>query len=1421
MSSWVALNVEPDEASEEEVDDTKELQIEEALKLYQNALKLHSQGPEFFAQAAEAYETLLKSEIFKYPESISDFQRGAPQDAQTQGALEEAAADSIAEFDVSDSTSNLFQMLYLSYRNHGQFLLDRIQTSLQKAPMAPEDARETSSQVTEASRNALGSFADALERDDSDLNLWRQSARLSSALQSYRLVRYCLESVLADDENRLEVRSEQLGLEEIFAEERLRSTLQSLFDALSASQIPIPKPKKALLKYLKQHADPYPYLPAIPADLQDLNPSRNSLALHTSRREISPSDPTWESVGKAILQALSDEEQTSNAVISNMSFGIILPRNAAELSNPGMDETEVSGKNDDGKRKIENEDVDMLQISEYGAERDSSAPEKAKELHVPRENPSSIDQSAEKQLMESLERQSAQPTEVALAEDDANLEELEMKSSDHARKRSSASAANDEQPEIGRMKSRRTRARESNFDGVGQPEEAVFDQEKFYEDRLEVFVNADDWMFSTISSLFCKFGIEALGSIENLREKASAENTSGPPQDVETRLFQDLRGIIKTWDEEKSLLMQRKDDLSSLKDMQGTSRSGLAVFLEHSRKSWRKPGFEQELPSGDEVYRFSEAVNQDWLHPQEVSYEWLKCLLMPEFGKVNSAWPVMKSAYECFLWPNELKETVMQLLLREDEFIYKRSYELVENLEQRILSSSVDVPFEYTTSDFSDLQMVQNIFELHLDIYASIDNPSSEASDDKRMAQRDCLGRWGMLARAFLGHFIDHSPTVDGRMNITLRHLWTSTFQMNIAGEAAREHVLLCLQDLKQVLQSFDDHIINLVNNSIMFELSAAAIDHEVLKLRCMDFFAKVFNAEKEDPVSLIEAIEPILEPSSIEYTDGPAEDVEMDRGPSHSNELASFLDRGDATLRLFLWRKLQDSYQAIDYTPKVVSCYLRSIEVIMAELEAMKHNEETSERRQVALLGWLKSLDGIMAKTIPLVLQEAERAYECVDMEHLQASMSAVARLTRLLHSFILYEDSVRVGQTSGRDLRGSLAKSLESFRERMRETHVRCWILQYTLFLEAIAQNKDLLTDPLEDRIHFLRSVHNALGVRSMCRYTQKRFLKLMKSELFNLETKGDYEFDVCQVLFDLHGIKFSPLGGTADHGCPSEKLDRPTAIMMIDFVMKQTNKMNMKDLTKSELKSTIEKMQQAIGPVKSSSQTPQLSFNRRIINTYLKSPINPSDLLRAVQGVVDLSTTSVPTENANIAAKGWYFLLGHVALTKFRCQKRLTPGSTTELDDAINFFRQDLDHSSERWETWYRLAQTYDSKLEEDLTWTADKINNSHRELATTQRNAIHCYAMAVSTAVRTAEPTAETRAALSDLYTDFGIRMYSSSREPLSMGAFSIAEFSRHFSSEETQQMYKGQPFKEMSQYSVWNFASNLLRRAIVDKPKRWM
>ncbi|KAJ9311709.1 hypothetical protein DTO271D3_7969 [Paecilomyces variotii] len=1437
MSSWVALNIEPDEDSEEEIDDTKEIQIEEALKLYQNALKLHSQGPQFYPQAAEAYKALFKSEIFNYPESISDYKRttlehdGLPNQVDI---LDEVVAETGA-YDINETSSTLLQTIYLSYKNYGQFLLDSLKDSLQKTR---EDNREASpssvGNIATKSKTALEMFAEALERDDTDLDLWRKTARIGGALQSYRLTRFGLESVLEDEDEELKARTAQLGLEEAFAMEDLRGTLLKLDDRPSLSQIPSKTPKKALLRLLRSQTDLYPYLPALSHQISSTDPKHKPLAPPPVRQAISPVDKTWAAVGEAILQIIMDEEQGNTHLGPGAAIEIQLPVGeepsvAASIEDPG----ETTAPEIQTKVETEPKDVDMFANNET-QQPESQVATKAQDANEVEttEDHSSIDQRAETQLRESLEGQSGQPNEDAGPQEEP-ADEAELKSaSAPSRKRSSGSFGNDDAGESGRAKSRRTRARESNVEAAQQADEVTFDQEKYYEDRLEVFSHADQWMFGTVGSLLSKVGVEDLGSIDELKSKVcllddrkeSTNLAATQSNTLETMLYRDLRKSLMNWDDERSKAVLQGDSSTGLQDLRGMNRSGLAIFLEHSRKPIKKPGPDKVLSGGDGLSAFVQRVNGEWLHLHEVALSWLQKLLMPGNGRFStdtsvpngSGWPNMQSTYTSSLWPEALKETVVQISIREDEFIYGRMVESISQLEQEILRQSSNGPFEYTLKHYSEMEMIQTLYELHLDVYALINNPNSEVDGGTRIIQKDRLARWGLLARTAVNHFMDHGDDRASRTTIGLRHLWSSTFHSNMAEDAGREHILLCLQDLRNILSALGDPEITLLNNAVMPEISAAALDQEISRLNSMDFFMMIFGSDSKDPVDLIESIEPILEPSSVQFIGG--EDEAPEIPGSHLQEMASFLDRGDATLRLFLWRRLQDAYRAINYPPKVVSCNLRSIETIMRELRSPSRMEIPEEQRQINLLRWLKSVDDVLAKTLAQVLAEPEKSFECIDADHLQSSMSAIAQLSKLLHSFALYEDSVRVGQLAGPELRGQLSKSLESFKDKLRDMQVRAWLLQYALFKEAISQNKETFDTPADDRVHYLRSVHNALGVRSACKYSSKQLLRVMKSELLTLQTEDNYDSDISQVLFDLHGVKLSAYDGTVDHGCHPEKLDRATAVMMIDFVMAQANRMSIKDLSKSELKSTIDKMQQSIGMTRAS---PPLSFNRRVVSAYLKSPINPSHLFRAVQGIGELSMIPVPTESAKIAQKGWYFLLGHAALTKFRSQKRLNPVPTNDLDDAITYFRQDLEHGSGRWESWYRLAQTYDTKLEEDITWSADKINNNRTELVALQRNAIHCYSMAVATAIQTAESTPENRAILSDLYTDFGIRMYSSSREPLSMGAFSLADYTRHFSKEETQQMYKGQPFKEMRLYSVWNFASYLLRRAMIDKPKQWM
>lgn len=1438
MSTFAALNVEPDEDSEEEIDNTKEIQIEEALKLYQNALKLHSQGPEFFNEAEDAYKSLFTSEIFKYPESTSEYQRAHLQDfdAQDFDILEEVGQDTL---DANDTVSSaLPQTIYLSYKNHGQFVLDKLKNYLRFPTDTNQASREK--ELLQLSKKAITCFAEALERDDTDLELWRKSARVGDALGSHRLLRFCLESVLEGDEDGLDERLEQLGLEEAFAIEDLRDLLRVLRDDLSQSKVSLKRPRKALLNLLKKRIDSYKYLPS---GLKDNSVSSAHVhGLPPSRCIAVADDGTWSAVGKAILDVVLDEAQECNSINPTTAIEIRLPEQKYPISHalPVISQKSSSdGKNcavDLEMSDYQSNNAAVIKSTEDSRDITTKAtPTSSEHITHPHPHGSRVDEA--KESLGHVQHQTPASPEIdgGKLQNTTGTEQDTNHVEGPSRKRSSASAANEEAQDGGRVKSKRIRARESNAEILAQPDDVAFDQTRYFEDRLEVFAHADQWVFGTVDSLLSKVGIEDLGTIEDIKrvsrmaEEYNPSDESNINQSPESVLFKDLRDVVRSWNDEKGRITSHVEkETHHNKGVEGPASTGLNIFLEHSQQGSRKPTKAVDFSENQGISQFCEHINTGWVHPKEAAFLWLLRQFKPALQSSIEALDgnTEDSIYLSQRWPGSLKDTITRLLQDQDEYIYNRLHDSVMNLGQDLLNRR-EVPGGYLV-DTSKL--IQSIYEVHLDIYASINGPDGGVNHVAQAMQRNRLKRWGFLSCTLVAHLLSFCEDANSTGVVTLRYIWSCTMNMALTDGDDREYIIFCYGELKRILSAMGNPEIHISNNATIPEISSAAVDREISKINSLDFFTNILSPSSEDPIYLIESIEPILEPSSVQliaedshsvgtYDDSMTQSFHDTRADSRARDLAAFLDQGDATLRLFLWRRLEAAYDSIQYPPKVVSCCLRSIEVILREFWSHTHLGLASERRQINFLKRIRNVDELLGKALKLVLEQPKTSLDCLDMDHLRSSISSLAQFLRILHSFALLEDSIRVGQTSLPEVRPAAAsKSLEQFKNRLRNMYVRSWVLQYALLKEAMEQNKDLFETPFDDQIHYLRSVHNALGVRSACRCSNKVLLRLMKTEILTLPTEDSYEFDVAQVLFDLHGLKFtSGFDEVVDHGCPTEPLDRETAISMIDFVMLQASKINIKDLPKSDLKSTMDTMQTSIEWVKSTA----LSFNKRVMSAFLKSSVNPSDLFRAIQGIGDVSLVSVQTDSTRIADKGWYFLHGFAALTRFRSQKRITPIPTDDLDLAATFFRADLEHGTGRWETWYRLAQVYDLRLEEDIAWSADKLNTHRPHLAALQRKAIHSYSMAVAASMRTAELTPETRKKLSELYTDFGFRIYASTREPLSMEVFSLGDFIRHFSNGNNQQMYKSKPFREMSAYSAWNFASYLFRQAILDRPDHWM
>lgn len=308
-----------------------------------------------------------------------------------------------------------------------------------------------------------------------------------------------------------------------------------------------------------------------------------------------------------------------------------------------------------------------------------------------------------------------------------------------------------------------------------------------------------------------------------------------------------------------------------------------------------------------------------------------------------------------------------------------------------------------------------------------------------------------------------------------------------------------------------------------------------------------------------------------------------------------------------------------------------------------------------------------------------------------------------------------------------------------------------------------------------------------------------------------------ELAQLLYDLYGLRtFTNSNHCADHDTSTETLDRKVALSILDFMLRQIRKLNIKELHRTDLKASIDRVNMAIGRQKPNET---LVRNRKLYTNYLKSTINPMDLYRCLDGSGALSTIPVPSNAAPIASRGWYFIMGNISLNKYRSQKRLTPGPTEELNAATAFFAQDIEYCANRWESWYRAAQVYDFQIEELVSWSAEKMNSNSSDLLNYQRSAIHCYTMAVACAVRSSDQSDDDKLSISDMYFDFGMRMYASSRPPFSMEAFTIKDMEHRYLSDST--LFKARPFNELRPYTAWKFAAALFKRAILLKSESWM
>jgi len=1402
MSNWKALNIESDDESDIEVDDTKELKIEDALKLYQTALKYHAEGPASFDKAAEAYRELFESEIFQYPESQPELRRielYGPLADDDDGIWADNAEGMLPLVggSLESGPSTLPQILHLSHKNYAHFKLEYLTSRL-------DGPNVTLNHILADASAALDHFVNALDKDDTDLDLWRRTATVGTMLNSNRIARFCLEAVLEGDDEGLTGVLSLPGLEESLAGEQLRELIMQLDDKLSMLQGPLSTGKRRILsKILQQRLSVYQQIVAREQLLlqQEGMPGRTA---PSPQRLILKAPATWVELGEMLLGQLNAESYGTSSTTPGaaLSFDLNLieqPQAAATVAE------EPAGM---ATAEIQNSSIDMSASTLSNLSIDTQFP--GRDGGKPTVQPRIA--AADPEM---------QPPGEASTDSDKAITDSPTMTLVSRKRTGEAAGLQQDVTEEGRAKSKRIRARDSNADASDHRQAMIDANVRWeYEQLLNELQAADDWMFETVGNLFERIGVVGFEKAKNVRQELNSQSPGQgreiayeeKPLNDKLRVAKlDIFAFLRSYSDQMACcLLQSSESL----DFEATAQ---AAGFNGAPGKTTKASDKSVMITDEGLSEILVAVNDEWLLTQEVAYMCvMQALLQP--GRLHPD----GNTYTQFVWPEQLKTIVVRTVVNFDEHFFQETQKRLQHIVAQ--GKSCESISGLNLQDLSEI--IETTFELHLDIYTLIKQSNSGVDIATVTTQGDRLQRWSELSREamqFRSQGCD-SPMLEDTLN--LRFLWATTFNIATASDVSQDHATECMNNLRAIFVSAGEPVIQLQNNAVMPELSVAAIDREISRLTTKEFFLKVTSQDVSDPVAVIECLEPLLEALNSHSAEDGGLDEPMDLDAdqpavsySISPELVDFVKCSSLSVRLLLWQRLRDAYQRIEFEPMVVRSYFRMMAMIIDELKSPSGSDLGVQDRQAAVLKSLRLVQELVAKIIKII-QDTENALECIDEPALKSAVSVLGEVLQLLQVFNVFGDSLQVGQAQPPVLPNGLPMaSFTAMNTVIHDMQLNIWMTLYALLQEAIRQNPDAYVSFVDDKFDFLRCVHRNLGLRGICGGLNRVFVLMLKDEFVHMTLVDGYDSEQAQVLYDLHGLNcfLNPSYELIEHRCVHDAfLDRGVAMQAVDLLLAQANKLPIKELIKHPLKDTIDKVH---GSVARKKPTEVILRNREIYRTFLRSPIYPLDLYNCLKGEGNqLPVSHVPKADAVLASKGWYFLMGHIALTKFRVQKRTGPTPTEDVDIAIAFFMQDLEYSMENWETWFRLAQAYDTKIEESVVWSAEKLNNSMHEIMQLQRAAIHCFTMATALAYRSAELTLETEARMTELYQDFAMRLYSSSREPFDMQPFENEDLVRILSTPNGQ--CTGRAFEPLGLYTIWKLAKVLFQRALVGKPDNW-
>lgn len=659
----------------------------------------------------------------------------------------------------------------------------------------------------------------------------------------------------------------------------------------------------------------------------------------------------------------------------------------------------------------------------------------------------------------------------------------------------------------------------------------------------------------------------------------------------------------------------------------------------------------------------------------------------------------------------------------------------------------------------NDLQLSNimiSIYELFVESYLKFLNEKklkkgfSKNSEFQLSEQIICkqINTWEEILEDYFS--ITEISTIEMK-NLHSRFIWIKVNYLQVSSSDNLNMDTLT-NDLSQLLKVVSETKISIpyINYENIQALNCENVQNQYSKLKMLEIFDKSEDSN--------EILENVLFNKLKNYS--------VDEKFTIQKQFQEFVEHSNLALKLKVWSLLLRYYQINQNSEKYRTAYERILNLLSNEITDEKITNLSEKERSMKILDILGFFIFFSKKYVEFL---STVNFKCFDklIGNPSDHKMTVQNLSNFLYIFYLY---IMQNKTLQSDNKANESLKSGKSNQVLNDGVFCCFTLLAIYYPLILKETKD------EYVVDFLSVVHAELGVFKQCAGLGGIFLKYIQHKLFDMNVNLVFR-DLFQCIHCRYSLPVSVDGyETSNHKCHPAKMTMYDAVELSKFISNYCfqKKNTVNSAPKSDIKAIVDKIIDVVGELKLSE--PILKKNDRILKQYLfNSSIDFQFITQIFKGNYTLNFTTPDISALPVAQNGLFFIEGLNGLNYFKFRKKTMQSRIAELDYVVQMFTNDIICNCNRFESWVSLGQAFTFLVEDDLLWTADKLNSVERKqmIAMTQKKSLLSYFMAINIYFKMTEDERKSNELVAGtLWKSFSKDLYSSWVEPMNKKLFHV-------------------------------------------------